>query len=603
MDHFEFDYTVSGENLIMAGVVIVLGQVMALFSQLRCQLFMRKYQAALGKQFGRTTNYFFYPQLITCAFSVCLCLWSLAFCGFIELGLVVVALLLIAFYVIDCLKFTVLKEPLVWSDFYLIREIALCPELYFSYIGRGWWIGITVGTVVIITALALMPLYTEIPITIRIGLSVTALVLTYAVNLCVRLKMGRQKLYYDALYDGSRLGPVYALLQQLLTKGQADRFIQEHGLQAYLEYHEFAENKRMARLRKLREEQEEERIKKEKAQGKARGKRPRVPRIMHVDELMAMKTDPQSVVLIQAESFCNLKRFELAEDNISLVKSRKIRGLGLLDIDYLGAYTMRTEFAVLTGIRPSHLGVYAYNPYLMAYRFKFKSIARTLKEKGFTTICVHPNHRQFFSRYRVIENLGFDRFIDISELQKLKRDGKYVSDEALLGYVGDLLKQHEGKKVFVFVITMEAHGPWDRKYYPSLFANRPVGHYGSELNRNTEHDMRVEPADADRLKIYEHHLLSLDKGINKLMKKLKKDDMMVVYGDHLPAIGAIHSRGLALYPNLPSLKPDVYAYNIRDNIAHTDDNDLHEISYSQKLICYNLLSLSTLHQVLARLKR
>lgn len=159
---------------------------------------------------------------------------------------------------------------------------------------------------------------------------------------------------------------------------------------------------------------------------------------------------------------------------------------GLLNIAWNGAYTMRTEFEVLSGEECLSLGPYAYDPYLAVARQPFPSLARVFKARGFICVCVHPNSGHFFSRDKVMRNLGFDALVALPDpgLERLEHCGPHVSDEALLKYLVKLAECRElegfgGRRLnlaaahglFFFVITMEAHGPWLKgriKEYPAL---------------------------------------------------------------------------------------------------------------------------------------
>ena len=74
-----------------------------------------------------------------------------------------------------------------------------------------------------------------------------------------------------------------------------------------------------------------------------------------------------------------------------------------------GANTMRTEFAVLTGIPESALGYDRFNPYYGLARVPIESHVWRLRRAGYRTICLHPFDRRFFRRDLAMPALGFEQ--------------------------------------------------------------------------------------------------------------------------------------------------------------------------------------------------
>jgi phosphoglycerol transferase MdoB-like AlkP superfamily enzyme len=175
------------------------------------------------------------------------------------------------------------------------------------------------------------------------------------------------------------------------------------------------------------------------------------------------------VLLVQAESFCDVR--ETFRDRLSPAQREALRdflpgwdrlkgeGRALpTPKDAFGAYTMRAECSMLTGLDGESLGPFAFNPYLLAARRRMWSLAWSLRDLGYETLCLHPFDRRFFQRDKVMPNLGFQRFLGIEELGGLERFGPYVSDAALGRKILEELRAD--RPVFCFAITMEAHGPW-----------------------------------------------------------------------------------------------------------------------------------------------
>ena len=176
--------------------------------------------------------------------------------------------------------------------------------------------------------------------------------------------------------------------------------------------------------------------------------------------------DAPHVLLVQAESFTDIRttlparQQEVLRDFLPNWDALCRTGHNLPTPDKaFGAYTMRTEFSMLTGLKAEDLGPCWFNPYLLAARRPMWSLARHFTAQGYGTLCLHPYAGDFFARNRVMPNLGFSRFEDLSSLSTLSTFGPYVSDLALAHKVLEILHQSD-KPLFCFVITMESHGPW-----------------------------------------------------------------------------------------------------------------------------------------------
>jgi hypothetical protein len=126
-----------------------------------------------------------------------------------------------------------------------------------------------------------------------------------------------------------------------------------------------------------------------------------------------------------------------------------------------GANTVRTEFAALTGLPESVLGLDRFNPYAAYARVPIDSIAWRLRAAGFRTVCIHPFAGSFYGRRKVMPNLGFDEFRDISAFARYDRGSTYVSDLTVIREIERVLADN-GPRTFVFAITMGNHSPWKR---------------------------------------------------------------------------------------------------------------------------------------------
>jgi hypothetical protein len=203
---------------------------------------------------------------------------------------------------------------------------------------------------------------------------------------------------------------------------------------------------------------------------------------------------------------------------------------GKLSVPAWGANTVRTEFAFLSGIDATRLGVHRFNPYrAIAAGWEISSLASFLQGLGYRTVCVHPYPASFYQRDRVYPRLGFEEFIDIRSFDTANRFGPYISDPALAVKVAAIV--HEATRpVFIFVITMENHGP--------LHLERVAPPDNNQLYS------KVPPAGCEDLTKYLRHLRNADRMIAALRNTLednKQPASLCWFGDHVPIMPTVYS--------------------------------------------------------------
>ena len=192
----------------------------------------------------------------------------------------------------------------------------------------------------------------------------------------------------------------------------------------------------------------------------ARAERPARQEALAAPPVLRARTGPNTpIVLVQCESFFDARRLSPAMLELPGFDACRAAGLsGRLQVPGWGANTMRTEFAVLTGIPESALGYDRFNPYYGLARVPIELQVWRLRRAGYRTICLHPFDRRFFRRDLAMPALGFERFLGRETLGGARRP-PYQSDPELAGHILRTLDA-EGPQTFIFAITMGNHGPW-----------------------------------------------------------------------------------------------------------------------------------------------
>lgn len=172
-------------------------------------------------------------------------------------------------------------------------------------------------------------------------------------------------------------------------------------------------------------------------------------------------------ISIQAESFFDLHRNFADHLSQSWLNhwntlTAESQTYGPLIVPAWGANTVRTEFAFLTGLSASELGVHQFQPYATAIQYAPLSLARYLRDLSYRSVFVHPYLKTFYNRHFVMPKLGFETFIDVTDFAQPTRNNEYVSDLAIGKKLVSLLNDAEGP-TFLHAVTMAGHGPYTRK--------------------------------------------------------------------------------------------------------------------------------------------
>ena len=425
----------------------------------------------------------------TATFSIHLGLWLLLFAFVLMVfrrpwfaTIIELAFLLLVVQVNNA-KFYSLREPFIFQDFEYFTDALKHPRLYLPFLGMGRALIIAVGFgVALFAGLTLEPSLTLwMPIT-----EFFLMIFVMVILSCALAWLGaRQKLTvtFEPETDLQQLG----LLASLWRYGEEER-----GSYSIPSPYDFVE-----------------------------------PAPIALAEL-------PKLVVIQSESFFDARRLfsgirQEVLHEFDILKTNAAYQ-GQVEVPAWGANTVRTEFAFLSGLVADSLGVHRFNPYRKLAHRGIPTLAGFLKSLGYRTVCVHPYQANFYARDRVFPLLGFDEFIDIESFKGIEKTGPYIGDVALAEKVCALLEASSAQPIFVFIITMENHGPLHlEKVLESdverLYSNPP-------------------PAECDDLTIYLRHLSNADLMAGMLRNRLETlpgNSWLCWYGDHVPIMPKVYA--------------------------------------------------------------
>lgn len=223
---------------------------------------------------------------------------------------------------------------------------------------------------------------------------------------------------------------------------------------------------------------------------------------------------PERVVVVQLESFADPARLGLSSEPLpGLARARRLAvAHGPLRVPAHGAFTMRSEYAVLTGLDADESGFRQFDPYLSSRGGVPPTLASRLAARGYRTVFIHPFRAGFFNRANVVPRLGFTAAVWEEDFAGAPRLGPYVSDEAVAERV---LREAETGPALVYAVTMENHGPWT----PGRL-----------------------PGETDPTRQYLRHLHGSDAAIERLLDgfaALPGATLLCLFGDHPPILPGI----------------------------------------------------------------
>ncbi|MCX7098191.1 MAG: LTA synthase family protein [Methylococcales bacterium] len=400
-------------------------------------------------------------------------------------------------------KFKALREPFIMQDFEYFTDALKHPRLYIPFLGIGRAAIAALGFALVVYAgLSLESAITDTATMLAFLQTLLGLVLVGMVTVWIGAKQ-LLPVSFDPNADLQQLG----LFSSLWRYGEQER-IQPEVAPIY------------GRLN---------------------------PAQMAADDL-------PHLVVVQSESFFDARQLSACIRPSVLQEFDRLKSEALyhgrLAVSAWGANTVRTEFAFLSGLSAATLGVHRFNPYRKLAKLGLPSLALFLQAQGYRTVCVHPFHASFYGRDQVMPKLGFDEFIDLQQFGGAKKAGPFIGDQALADKVAALLSI-TSQPLFIFVITMENHGPL-------------------HLEKVTESDIQrfylsPPPTSCEDLTIYLRHLQNADQmaaSLRDCLLGLERPSCLCWYGDHVPIMPSVY-QALAT----PDGNTDYFIWHSRDNSA------------------------------------
>ncbi len=249
-----------------------------------------------------------------------------------------------------------------------------------------------------------------------------------------------------------------------------------------------------------------------------------------------------NILFLQLESFVDPTLFETVEfsgDPIPNFRQlMKDYSSGTLTVPAVGAGTANIEFEVMTGMSVKFFGPGEY-PYKSIMReVTCEAAPYDLKTLGYSAHAIHNHRGAFYGRNKVFANMGFDTFTSLEYMNNVMKTPKnWAKDGLLTEEILDAMGSTKGSD-YVYTISVQGHG----KYPSYMVIETPV--------------VSVTKAQSEEQKwayeYYANQIYEMDLFVKELTDTLEdydEDVILVMYGDHLPALDGIEQQvsGKALY--------------------------------------------------------
>lgn len=238
---------------------------------------------------------------------------------------------------------------------------------------------------------------------------------------------------------------------------------------------------------------------------------------------------PTNLICIMNESLSDLKVAGEFSTNqpyfpyLDGLEENTVRGS--LCVPVFGSMTSNSEYEFLTGDSVALLPSGS-----IAYQFYVKpgtnSLVSTVKDQGYYTVAMHPYPGENWNRDVCYPNMGFDEFLSGDYYTGCETFRNYVSDRADYQKIIELVEQKNKRedKLFVFNVTMQNHGGYEKKYedfQEDVFLTGPLLGKYPKTDQYLSLMKKSDEAFQGLLEYFEH---------------CEEPTMIIMFGDHQPGV-------------------------------------------------------------------
>ena len=424
-------YVLQSNNSLTLSIVFIV-QAFFLMIMIQCVTFADSY--VFSEWFRKDNIYFLLYNFLLCLFLVLLC--YIPFKKVLA-SYLIPSVFLALFSIVNNMKWAGLNECITVSDFSKLSEAAKVAEKAEMRAYSGTWICLGAGMLFIFIWIYFDVVWfrTDVHDKRKVHmpwLTLAGLSLVLFPFLVLDMKKSEIAMLTE-VRTADQTGPLVYFVESALTARSQKPYTVEEAVASYDQYVE--------KGRCIVEEWGNSSINK------------------HAEEL---KETYPNIIVIMSEAFYDVNRFKetvsYSENPMSAFEGVKEESsYGNVMVNVYGGSTHFSEFEFLTGWNTKGMrsGSCPYKDYFSNEQPAF---AWYLKEKGYHTMAVHPYNGTFWDRYRAYPRMGFDKFIDRSQMKYKDKCG-YISDDAL---TNEIIYQYEKNKetekpFFCFGVSVANH--------------------------------------------------------------------------------------------------------------------------------------------------
>lgn len=255
-------------------------------------------------------------------------------------------------------------------------------------------------------------------------------------------------------------------------------------------------------------------------------------------------TVPVNVIVVMNESFADMDigGTDYAKDATPYFNSLDNTIRGNLYVSVRGGGTCNTEYETLTGNTTAFFapGVYAYNMYM---KRSVPSLVSTFNSLGYHTTGIHLGKSTNWNRRTAYKQLGFDDTVFAETFDGLETVHGYPSDAQDFKTLEETYEADSSEPNFIFNVTYQNHSPYNNADdLEQTYTSEGFGYYPTVIN-------------------YLSLLQLTDDAYKSLIEYYSKVDeptMVVMYGDHQPALGDYADT--VFFPNSGTPEADMKKY-------------------------------------------
>ncbi|MGL4818654.1 MAG: LTA synthase family protein [Bacilli bacterium] len=262
------------------------------------------------------------------------------------------------------------------------------------------------------------------------------------------------------------------------------------------------------------------------------------PPVQQLETEVSAPSERPNVIAIQLEAVVDsafLSEFLTFSESPTpfMTKQFQERVHGKLVTPIFAGGTVNSEYEFLTSD-----SMHFFGPGEIAYhsiKTKTQALPKMFNALGYQTTAIHNHTEELYNRREVFKQMEFNTFISRQSFEE-DMENYFLPDSYLFERVLQTMKETD-ERDFILGVGVETHGPYDQLDHPS---------HGITVEDTEgvldEHERQI-------VENYVNELHSLDKALQSFIEAVSKWDeptIVVVYSDHLPALG----KGTGIYEKL-----------------------------------------------------